>query len=205
MPSSRGSSWPRDLHTSLMSPALAGGLFTTYASWEALCAVSSQHLNTAKLSIPIWIANLKVLEATAILGLIPWWCQLAGSELQQPQDRACALQVTTPLNPKCMDCLRVRILPACALMSQGQSVFRIVILGLLKVIPIGKIMQGNCVCHLSNQLKLTRNWCSQQGGAITRFVLKCHWISFFVKPIILIYLNASAFIRAVSTRKYWLH
>ena len=157
MPSSRGSSWPRDLHTSLMSPALAGGLFTTYASWEALCSVSSQHLNTAKLSIPIWITNLKELEATAILGLIPWWCQLAVSELQQPQDRACALQVTTPLNPKCMDCLRVRILPAYALMSQGQSVFWIVILGLLKVIPIGKIMQGNCVCHLSNQLKLTRN------------------------------------------------
>ena len=150
MPSSRGSSLPRDLCTSLMSPVLAGGFFTTYASWEALCSVSSQHLNTAKLSVPIWIGNLKMLEATAILGLIPWWWQLAGSELQQPQDRACALQFTTPLNPKCRDCLRVRILPPYALMSQGQSVFWIVLLGLLKVIPTGKIMQSHCVCHLSN-------------------------------------------------------
>ena len=33
--SSRGSSWPRDQTQSLMSPALAGGVFTTSASWEA--------------------------------------------------------------------------------------------------------------------------------------------------------------------------
>ena len=115
-------------------------------------SMSSQHLNTAELSILVWIGNLKMLEATAILGLIPWWWQLAGSELQQPRDRACALQFTTPLDPKCRDCLRVRILPPHALMSQGQSVFWIVLLGLLKVIPIGKIMQGNCVCHLSNHV-----------------------------------------------------
>ena len=37
MPSSRGSSWPRDLFpASLMSPALAGRFFTTSATWEAL-------------------------------------------------------------------------------------------------------------------------------------------------------------------------
>ena len=115
-------------------------------------SMSSQHLNTAELSIPVWIGNLKMLGATAILGLIPWWWQLAGSELQQPRDRACALQFTTPLDPKCRDCLRVRILPPYALTSQGQSMFWIVLLGLLKVIPIGKIMQGNCVCHLSNHV-----------------------------------------------------
>ena len=39
MPSSRGSSQPRDqTHVSLMSPALAGGFFTTSATWEAHCA-----------------------------------------------------------------------------------------------------------------------------------------------------------------------
>ena len=37
MPSSRGSSWPKDqISASLMSPALAGGFFTTSATWEAL-------------------------------------------------------------------------------------------------------------------------------------------------------------------------
>ena len=36
MPSSRGSSRPRDQTRSLMSPALAGGFFTTSATWEAL-------------------------------------------------------------------------------------------------------------------------------------------------------------------------
>ena len=35
MPSSRGSSRPRDEHASLASPALAGGFFTTSATWEA--------------------------------------------------------------------------------------------------------------------------------------------------------------------------
>ena len=35
MPSSRGSSQPRDQPVSLMSPALAGEFFTTSASWEA--------------------------------------------------------------------------------------------------------------------------------------------------------------------------
>ena len=37
MPSSRGSSWPRDqTGTSLMSPALAGRFFTTSTTWGAL-------------------------------------------------------------------------------------------------------------------------------------------------------------------------
>ena len=37
MPSSRGSSQPRDqTQGSLMSPALAGGFFSTSAIWEAL-------------------------------------------------------------------------------------------------------------------------------------------------------------------------
>ena len=35
MPSSRGSSRPSDRTPSLMSPALAGGVFTTSATWEA--------------------------------------------------------------------------------------------------------------------------------------------------------------------------
>ena len=35
MPSCRGSSWPRDWTWSLMSPALAGGIFTTSATWVA--------------------------------------------------------------------------------------------------------------------------------------------------------------------------
>ena len=35
MPSSRGSSWPRDESTSLTSPALRGEFFTTSATWEA--------------------------------------------------------------------------------------------------------------------------------------------------------------------------
>ena len=35
VPSSRGSSWPRDPARVSMSPALAGGLFTTSTSWEA--------------------------------------------------------------------------------------------------------------------------------------------------------------------------
>ena len=35
MPSSRESSQPRDQPVSLMSPALAGGSFTTSTSWEA--------------------------------------------------------------------------------------------------------------------------------------------------------------------------
>ena len=35
--SSRGSSWPKDRTLSLMSPALAGGFFTTSATWEAPC------------------------------------------------------------------------------------------------------------------------------------------------------------------------
>ena len=35
MPSSRGSSWPRDQTLSLMSPVLAGGFFTTSTTWEA--------------------------------------------------------------------------------------------------------------------------------------------------------------------------
>ena len=34
MPSSRGSSQPRDQTASLTSPALAGGFFTTSATWE---------------------------------------------------------------------------------------------------------------------------------------------------------------------------
>ena len=36
IPFSRGSSWPRDQTHISMSPALAGGLFTTSAPWEAL-------------------------------------------------------------------------------------------------------------------------------------------------------------------------
>ena len=36
MPSTRGSCQPRIESTSLMSPALAGGFFTTSATWEAL-------------------------------------------------------------------------------------------------------------------------------------------------------------------------
>ena len=36
MPSSRGSSWPRDQPESLTPPALAGGFFTTSATWEAV-------------------------------------------------------------------------------------------------------------------------------------------------------------------------
>ena len=36
MPSHRGSSQPRIEPMSLMSPALAGGFFTTSATWEAL-------------------------------------------------------------------------------------------------------------------------------------------------------------------------
>ena len=39
MPSSRGSSWPRDRTVLLMSLALAGGFFTTRALWEAMCLV----------------------------------------------------------------------------------------------------------------------------------------------------------------------
>ena len=35
MPSSRGSSWPRDQTCVSMSPALGGGFFTTSATWEA--------------------------------------------------------------------------------------------------------------------------------------------------------------------------
>ena len=35
MPSSRGSSWPRDRTHVSMSPALAGEFFTTSATWEA--------------------------------------------------------------------------------------------------------------------------------------------------------------------------
>ena len=35
MPSSRGSSQRRDQPVSLMSPALAGGFFTTSATWQA--------------------------------------------------------------------------------------------------------------------------------------------------------------------------
>ena len=34
MPSSRGSSWPRDQPESLTPPALAGGFFTSSATWE---------------------------------------------------------------------------------------------------------------------------------------------------------------------------
>ena len=37
MPSSKGSSWPRDQTSSLMSPSLLGGFFTTSATWEAPC------------------------------------------------------------------------------------------------------------------------------------------------------------------------
>ena len=36
MPSSRGSSWPRDQTHIFTSPALAGGFFTTSNTWEAL-------------------------------------------------------------------------------------------------------------------------------------------------------------------------
>ena len=36
VPSSRGSSWPRDQTHVCKSPALAGGFFTTSATWEAL-------------------------------------------------------------------------------------------------------------------------------------------------------------------------
>ena len=36
VPSSRGSSWPRVKPVSLMSPALAGGVFTTSATWGRL-------------------------------------------------------------------------------------------------------------------------------------------------------------------------
>ena len=36
IPSSRGSSWPRDRTLVSMSPALAGGFFTTGTTWEAL-------------------------------------------------------------------------------------------------------------------------------------------------------------------------
>ena len=35
MPSSRGSSWPRDQPKSPATPALAGGFFITSATWEA--------------------------------------------------------------------------------------------------------------------------------------------------------------------------
>ena len=40
MPSSRGSSQPRDQTPSLMSPALAGRVFTTSTTWEAWFTVS---------------------------------------------------------------------------------------------------------------------------------------------------------------------
>ena len=39
MPSSRGSSLTRDRTHSSVSPALAGGFFTTRASWEALLKI----------------------------------------------------------------------------------------------------------------------------------------------------------------------
>ena len=41
MPSSRVSSRPKDQTVSLTSPALAGGFFTTSATWEALLKVTS--------------------------------------------------------------------------------------------------------------------------------------------------------------------
>ena len=42
MPFSRGSSWPRDWTQPLMSPALAGGFFTTSATWEAQGLVQTE-------------------------------------------------------------------------------------------------------------------------------------------------------------------
>ena len=47
MPSSKRSSWPGIKPTSLMSPALAGGFFTTSATWEALLKNRSCQLTTA--------------------------------------------------------------------------------------------------------------------------------------------------------------
>ena len=55
IPSSRGSSWPRDQTHFLKSPALAGRFFTTSATWEAL--------RLYDLSV-----NLAILEALNILG-----------------------------------------------------------------------------------------------------------------------------------------
>ena len=47
MPSCRGPCWPRIKPASLMSPALAGGFFTTSTTWEApvsLCTGANQYL-----------------------------------------------------------------------------------------------------------------------------------------------------------------
>ena len=46
MPSSRGSSRPRDRTRVLMSPTLTGGFFTTSATWKACMHVSIQHILT---------------------------------------------------------------------------------------------------------------------------------------------------------------
>ena len=43
VPSSRESVWSRDQTKSLMSPALAGGFFTTSTTWEALSTMYSYH------------------------------------------------------------------------------------------------------------------------------------------------------------------
>ena len=51
MPSSRGSSQPRDQPMSLTSPALAGGFFTTSAIWEALLFI----IRFLKITLFIWL------------------------------------------------------------------------------------------------------------------------------------------------------
>ena len=61
MPSSRGSSGPKDRTGSLMSPALAAGIFTIITTWEAhsflsvtikkqpCCGLGFQHVNSASI------------------------------------------------------------------------------------------------------------------------------------------------------------
>ena len=46
MPSSRGSSKPRDQAVSSMSIALAGGFFTTRTTWEAHAAAAAKSLHS---------------------------------------------------------------------------------------------------------------------------------------------------------------
>ena len=50
MPSSRGSSQPRDQIQSLVSPALAGRFFTTTAPWEVLMCRDHAHFGKASLA-----------------------------------------------------------------------------------------------------------------------------------------------------------
>ena len=53
MPSSRGSLQPRDWTSSLMSPALAGGFFTTSTIWEKSAGLESWRPRTASGAVTI--------------------------------------------------------------------------------------------------------------------------------------------------------